>query len=327
MEREQNQQQLDDAQQEQSSTETLDELDSQEKGEVIPGVPIIRDSTPRPVSFEMMTSYSGYFRSLQLGTCSTFPEQAPSAPPLPEELGEYESENELNGEVAISQGYRSQYGTIQSIQSQDQIVQQDAPVISEETKGFPTISPTQLPSSVLPTTNPGSGSLKMTSQQDEQNTDPLPTVKKEGQHIGNGLVQKSPIHWPLVIFAVYLAVLLVGVLAFAVLQGMGFGQDVLTNTFTPLEVPWLVILYGLLGGCVSCLLSLEHLRAPHPPLFVIIIWFVRPYIGAVLAIFAYILLTSGLFITGQNVQRHMTFFWLMGALAGFSEGLLFFRRG
>jgi len=116
-------------------------------------------------------------------------------------------------------------------------------------------------------------------------------------------------------------------LTFAVLQGMGFGQSVLTDNFTPLGVPWLVIMYGLLGGCVSSLTTLGHLRTPHPPLFVVITWFARPYIGAVLAIFAYILLTSGLFIVGQSVQRHMAFFWLVGALAGFCEGWVFSKRG
>jgi hypothetical protein len=29
---------------------------------------------------------------------------------------------------------------------------------------------------------------------------------------------------------------------------------------------------------------------------------------------------------GQDVEKHLTFFWLVGALAGFSEGWLFFRH-
>jgi hypothetical protein len=505
VERKQKQQyQLGDGQQEQSSAKALDGPDFQGKQEVVPGVPIIRSSTPRPLSFDTMASYSGYFRSLQPEASSAFPERAPSAPPLPEELGEHEGENELdigvvvpptsqllasegpqefiwlfeyglemdpailnghellNGRAllygpavlkgytlmfgtqntqeciglaavaiipsmdsdaevwgvvyrvpqdlaesrggqpslldtihaaitpqslfkgvqvvvheiyrdqeifavtyvatnvgyqelqlvspaeldadapvvqhltAIARGHKlpqsyiSQYNTSQSVLSQDQVTQQDPPVISKGTESFPTIPSTQIPPSILPTMSPGSTPLKMSPRQGEQNTDPLPTVK-EGLRVGDAFVQKSltPLqtNWSLVIFSVYLAALLLIVLAFAVLQGMGFGRDVLTNDFTPLEVPWLVIIYGLLGGCVSGLLTLGYLRTPHPPLFIVIIWFVRPYIGAVLAIFAYILLTSGLFIAGQNVERHMTFFWLIGALAGFSEGWLFFRRG
>jgi len=230
----------------------------------------------------------------------------------------------------LPQSYISQYSANQSVLLGDRVTKHDAPVISNLTKDFPTIPSTRIPPSVLPKTSPGeSESLKVLSRQDEQNTDPLPTVK-EGLHSKDTGVQKLPIpvqkNWSLVIFSIYLAVLLLIVLVFAVLQGMGFGQDILTNNFTPLEVPWLVVMYGLLGGCVSSLLSLGHLRTPHPPLFIVITWFVRPYIGAVLAIFAYILLTSGLFIAGQNVERHMTFFWLVGALAGFSEGWLFFRR-
>ncbi len=270
--------QSDDGQQEKSSAETLDGSSDQGKEEVVPGVSIIRDSTPRPLSFDMMASYSGYFRSLQLEASSAFPEQAPSAPPLPEELGEHDGQDELNVGIAV----------------------------------------------------PPTPQLLASEELDEQNTDPLPTVK-DGPRVGDAFVQKSPIplqtNWPLVIFSVYLAMLLLIVLTFAVLQGMGFGRHVLTNDFTPLEVPWLVIMYGLLGGCVSSLLSLRHLQTSHLPLFVIITWFIRPYIGAVLAIFAYLLLTSGVFIVGQNVERHLTFFWLVGALAGFSEGWLFFRHG
>ena len=306
---------LNDNKQEKNPAEIVDQLDAQGKEEVVPGVSIIRTSTPRPFSFDMMSSYSGYFRSLQPGGASAFPEQAPSAPPLPEELGEHEGEDELN----ISQ----------NVLSQDQITQQETSAISKVTESFPTIPSTQIPPSILPGTSLGSRPSKIQPQRDEQNTDPLPTVK-EDSCVGDAIGYKSQTllqtNWSLVIFSVYLAVLLVIVLAFAVLQGMGFGQDVLTNDFSPLEVPWLVIMYGLLGGCISSLLSLGRLRAPHPPLFVIITWFVRPYIGAVLAIFAYVLLTSGVFLVGQDVEKHLTFFWLVGALAGFSEGWLFFRR-
>ncbi|HEY4032719.1 MAG TPA: gamma-glutamylcyclotransferase family protein [Ktedonobacteraceae bacterium] len=503
MERNQKQQyQLGNGQQGKSSAKTLAGQGYQGTGEVVPGVPVIRSSTPRPLSFDTMASYSGYFRSLQPGAPSTFPERAPSAPPLPEELGEREDENELDAGVVVPptpklmssegpqefiwlfeyglemdpailnghellegcallygpavlngytllfgaqhvrgsngpttvaivpsmdqeaevwgivyripqglversgeqpplldtihaaiapqnffkgvqvvvheiyrdqeisavtyvatdigcqelqlvspdqsnadaqfvqrltaiarghkfpQSYVSQYNTNQSILSQNQVTQ-DTQTISKVAEGFQTIPSTQIPPSLLPTTNSGTEQPESLPLQDRQKTDPLPALKK-GQRAWDSLVQKSPTplqtNWSLVVFSIYLAGLLLIMLTFAVLQGMGFGQSVLTNNFTPLEVPWLVIMYGLLGGCVSSLITLGHLRT-RPPLFVVITWFVRPYIGAVLAIFAYILLTSGLFIAGQSVERHMAFFWLVGALAGFCEGWIFFRRG
>ncbi len=504
MERNQEQQyQLEDGQQKQGSANMLAREKNQKKEEVVPGVPVIRSSTPRPFSFDTMASYSGYFQSLQPGVPSGFPERAPSAPPLPEELGEHEDENELHADVAVPptpqlmsyegpqefiwlfeyglemdpailnsheqlngcallygpavlkgytlmfgarhvprssgptivaivpsvdadaevwgviyriplrlaehagkqpslldtihaaitpqnffkgvqvvvheiyrdqeisavtyvatavacqelqlvspaqsnadalflqrlaaiarghklpQSYISQYSASQDILSQNQMAQ-DTQAVSKVTQDFQTIPPTQIPPSVLPTTNPGIEASEIPPLQDEQNTDPLPAMK-EGLHASDPFPQKSPTllrtNWSLVVFSVYLAVLLLTVLTFAVLQGMGFGQSVLTNNFTPLGVPWLVITYGLLGACVSSLITLGHLRTPHPPLFVVITWFARPYIGAALAIFAYILLTSGLFIVGQSVERHMAFFWLVGALAGFCEGWVFFRHG
>lgn len=294
MKRNQEQQdQLEDGQQGQDAANMLARDKKQETEEVVPGVPVTRSSTPRPLPFDTMASYSGYFQSLRPGAPSTFPERAPSAPPLPEELEEHEDENELDT---------------------DEVIQD-----------FQTIPSTQIPPSVLPTTNPGTGSSEILPPH-EQNTGPLPAVK-EGPSPSIEFTQKSPAlpqtNRALVIFSVYLTALLLIILTLAALHSLGFGHNVLANNFAPLEVPWLVIMYGLLGGCVSSLIRLGHLRTPHPPLFVVITWFARPYIGAVLAIFAYILLTSGLFIVGQSVERHMAFFWLVGALAGFCEGWVF----
>jgi cation transport regulator ChaC len=489
--------QSDSSQQGQSLARTLAREENQQTGEIVPGIPVIRSSTPRPLSFDMMVSYSGYFRSLQPSS-SAFPERAPSAPPLPEEMGECEDEHIVDAGVAIpptpllmlSEGpqefiwlfeygldmdpailndherlngcallygpavlkgytllfgtqhghkgngstvvaivpsidldaevwgviyripqrvaegtgkrqslldtihtavtpqsffkgvqvvvheiyrdqdisaltyvatdiacqelqlalpaqsnadalfvqrladiarghklphsYISQYSTNQQILSPNEIAR-EAQAISKASQGRQTISTVQIPPSALPMTNPGTGASERPPLQGVQNTDPLPTIKE-----GHSLVHQSPAllptSWPLTVFSIYLAILLVIVLMFAVLQGMGFGQGVLTNSFTLLGVPWLVTTYGLLGGCISSLITLGHLRTPHLPLFVVIVWFVRPYIGAVLAIFAYILLTSGLFIAGQSVEKHMAFFWLVGALAGFCEGWIFFRR-
>jgi cation transport regulator ChaC len=228
----------------------------------------------------------------------------------------------------LPHSYISQYSTSQQLRSPNQEAR-EAPASSKASRSRQTISTVQIPPSTLPTTNPRAGASEMPPLQGEQNTDPLPTIK-EGQQASVAQVRQSPdrlpTSWSLTVFSIYLAILLVIVLTFAILQGIGFGQSVLTNSFTLLGVPWLVTAYGLLGGCISSLIMLGHLRTPHLPLFVVIVWFVRPYIGAVLAIFAYILLTSGLFMVGQSVERHMAFFWLVGALAGFCEGWIFFRR-
>lgn len=130
----------------------------------------------------------------------------------------------------------------------------------------------------------------------------------------------------LVIFAVYLVAELLIVLIFAVLQGMGFGNTVLTNEFTLLGVPWLVLTYGLLGGCMSCIISLGRLRSTHPPAFIVITWFTRPYVGAALALFSYLFLTSGFFIFDRSGGKHDAFFLLVGALAGLCEGWIFQRQ-
>lgn len=136
-------------------------------------------------------------------------------------------------------------------------------------------------------------------------------------------ISSSP--W-LVIFAVYLAVELLIVLIFAVLQGMGFGNAILTSGFTLLGVPWLVLTYGLLGGCMSCIISLGRLRSTHPPAFIVITWFTRPYVGAALALFSYLFLTSGFFIFDRSGGKHDAFFLLVGALAGLCEGWIFQRQ-
>ena len=130
----------------------------------------------------------------------------------------------------------------------------------------------------------------------------------------------------LVIFAVYLVAELLIVLIFSVLQGVGFGNTVLTNDFTLLGVPWLVLMYGLLGGCISCIISLGRLRTTHQPVFIVITWFTRPYVGAALALLSYLFLTSGFFIFDRSGGKHDAFFLLIGALAGLCEGRIFQRQ-
>ncbi len=170
----------------------------------------------------------------------------------------------------------------------------------------------------------------------EHNTEPLPTF---GEHmflttksVQNSFITQAsayPDRW-LTIFSLYLVGLLFISLTFAILQGLGLGHNLFTNQFVPLGVPWLVLMYGLLGGCVSCIVTLRRFRADGPPLFIIISWFTRPFVGAILAILAYLVLTCGLFSFGEsmnNIDSHMALFLLAGALAGFAESWIFFRRG
>ncbi len=171
---------------------------------------------------------------------------------------------------------------------------------------------------------------------DEHNTEPLPTF---GEHmfLATKSVQNSfvsqvnvyPNRW-LTIFSLYLVGLLLVSLTFAILQGLGLGHNLVTNRFAPLGVPWLVLMYGLLGGCVSCIVTLGRFRSDSPPIFIIISWFTRPFVGAILAILAYLFLTCGLFSFGgitSSSGDHMALFLLAGAFAGFGESWIFFRCG
>ncbi len=141
-------------------------------------------------------------------------------------------------------------------------------------------------------------------------------------------IKAYPQRW-FVAFALYLFCLLLAVLAFAIVQGVGIANDVLNEHFTLLSVPWLVLIYGLLGGCVSSIITLGRIAQPvDAPVFVIITWFTRPFVGAVLALFAYLLLNSGIFLPANTATggQHQALFLLIGALAGVCEGWLFLRK-
>ena len=133
-----------------------------------------------------------------------------------------------------------------------------------------------------------------------------------------------PSRLPLV-FATYLVSLLALAISFAFLQGTGLWNNVLNEHFAPLSVPWMVMLYGLLGGCVSSLVTMGRYRTWHPDAFVLVTWFSRPFVGALLAAFSYLILTSGIFAVGA-APHHMPVFLLVGALAGFCEGVILFKR-
>jgi hypothetical protein len=65
---------------------------------------------------------------------------------------------------------------------------------------------------------------------------------------------------------------------------------------------------------------------PAPPGFVILTWFTRPYLGAVLAALAYLVLSSGLFALSIAPEQRYATFSVVGAVAGLSERWLLFRR-
>ncbi|RAQ96846.1 gamma-glutamylcyclotransferase family protein [Thermogemmatispora tikiterensis] len=138
-------------------------------------------------------------------------------------------------------------------------------------------------------------------------------------------LRPAPQGW-LLALAVYHALLLLAVLALAISEGLGFGQEVFTPDFAPFGVPWLVLAYGLLGGCVSCLVSLRQSTSRGQPLFLLITWFVRPYLGMVLAMLAYLLLDSGLVVLGSLPGHTNALFSLVGMLAGYCEHRFFFQR-
>jgi hypothetical protein len=162
----------------------------------------------------------------------------------------------------------------------------------------------------------------------EQNTDPIPVLKGENRTADGITVVQDPAVPPfsrwLIALAIYQILILLLILAFAVLQGMGFASRFLTPNLQLLGVPWLLLVYGMLGGTISSTVALGRARRINLPLFVIILWFVRPYVGGVLALFAYLLLNSGLFTLVDLATNHTTtLFPLIGALAGLCEGWLF----
>jgi hypothetical protein len=171
-----------------------------------------------------------------------------------------------------------------------------------------------------------------TTTRTEQHTEPilLPVEKlpKVSVQTPRPITRRSFSTRPFVAFAIYLFCLLLAVLALAIVQGMGMLNDILNDNFLLLHVPWLVLLYGLLGGCISSIITLGRTtKLPEAPSFVIVTWFARPFVGAVLALFAYLLLSSGLF-AAVNIEssRPETMFLLVGAVAGMCEGWLFLRK-
>lgn len=178
----------------------------------------------------------------------------------------------------------------------------------------------------------------------EQNTEPLPVVIQDAATPGTvrpeetreihkqpekeqkGSAKRPPVSRGLLVFAIYLVVVLLAVFVLAVLQGLGFGDEYLTPSFLLLGVPWFVLLYGLVGGCLSSIIALGRRQVLIPPNFVLITWFSRPFVGALLAAVAYLLLNSGLFVFSGSVAQHALLYSVIAVAAGAGEGRLFLRK-
>jgi hypothetical protein len=165
----------------------------------------------------------------------------------------------------------------------------------------------------------------------EHNTEPLSVVggkthtqvaTQTVRNTTNGIYQSRG----LLAFACYLVILLLGVLALAVLQGLEVWSGIFTDHFTPLGVPWFVLVYGLLGGCISSIVMLGRYRGISIPAFVLVTWFARPYLGIVLAALAYLALNSSFFVLGDRLLEYNALCSLAGAVAGFCEGWVFHKR-
>lgn len=190
-------------------------------------------------------------------------------------------------------------------------------------------------SSALPTTPP------------EQNTEPLPAVLAEQAFADEEQAPRQaeaafaldesevdlwnivgPVHverW-LMAFAGYVSLLLICALSLSIMQGLGLGRALFSGSFAHLAVPWYAFLYGLTGGCISCIMTLGRPLRIYPPEFVVLTWFIRPFLGAFLGALAYLALNSGIvFISAQTTQR-FAMSAVVCALAGFCEGRIILRR-
>ena len=166
----------------------------------------------------------------------------------------------------------------------------------------------------------------------EQNTEPLPIVASEvvseqipASVLHTASAAPTPRGW-LLALALYLVGVLIAALALAVIQTLGYWSQLFSASFAPLGAPWYVLLYGLLGGCISCIMALGRSTRPTWPGFVILTWFVRPFLGMALAALAYLVLSSGLFVVSAVPAQRYAICSVVAAIAGLGEGQLFFRQ-
>lgn len=181
------------------------------------------------------------------------------------------------------------------------------------------------------TGQPPGESLPLVSTRVEQNTEPLPVVAPGAlnEHIPdsaqNSVSEPTPRGW-LIALALYLVGVLMATLALAVIQTLGYWNQLFSVSFAPLGAPWYVLLYGLLGGCISCIMTLGRSNRPIWPGFVILTWFVRPFLGLVLAALAYLVLSSGMFVLSDVPAQRYAICSVAAAIAGLCERWLFFRK-
>lgn len=172
----------------------------------------------------------------------------------------------------------------------------------------------------------------------EQNTEPLPALinERRADVVSSNAPREQEMpgiqssRW-LFALALYLVLLLIAALVLAVMQALGYIEQVFTSSIMPLGVPWYVLLYGLLGGCISGMMGLgrlpRHLSPTRSlPAFVLVTWFSRPYLGAVLAALAYFLLNSGLFLLSVVPSQRSASYAVIAAIAGMCEGRVFFHQ-
>ena len=162
----------------------------------------------------------------------------------------------------------------------------------------------------------------------EQNTEPLRLFKEQQRSSERDKVQRIPLARPetprLVMIAIYQLLLLLGALSLLILQGLGL-LDTPTMTFQALTVPWLILVYGLLGGSISGIVALARNHRHYQGPILHVIWLVRPFIGSVFALLAYLLLNSGLLSFNFGATRYSALCLLISTIAGFGEGWLFRR--
>lgn len=159
----------------------------------------------------------------------------------------------------------------------------------------------------------------------KHNTEPLPAVTRAApaSPVENEQVVSSPPNQRgVTAFALYMVVMLVVVL----IATVSLGPALESNFISP-GVPWFILMYGFTGGCASSIILLGRQKTIFPPEIALIAWFTRPFIGAVLALIAYLLLNSGLIVLGGNAQQHAALFSLVALAAGACENWLFNRRG
>jgi hypothetical protein len=178
----------------------------------------------------------------------------------------------------------------------------------------------------VPAALPGPGAYQRNMEPPSTPGERSLLTKNDVQHSFSSQIDSSTNRW-LVIFSLYLVCLLLIALTFAALESMRPDYELVNRQFAPLGVPWLVLMYGLLGGCVSCIVTLGRFRATSTPIFIIISWFTRPFVGAMLAVLAYLLLICGIFsFSGNANDQHLPLFLLAGAVAGFGESRVFFIK-